>query len=287
MKTTILTIATVAVVAVSAQAQVIYAPTGKAHVFTGAPSYGSGDITYQWYRNGQPIANATDASYTMPGSMAHGERVEIKRGTMSSTCPDEVSYTNSFIMTFCNVVTGAVPNAVCWADNNVNGNRQFASRPDAYTSFFQWNRLTAWAATGSVSGWNSSIDTSSTWQVNPCPVGWRIPTGTEFQALVNLGSTWADENTKGNAVAGRFLGPSYNSCSLLNSPASMEGCIFFPAVGWRSSIGGLGRQGTHAFCWSSTSSSTNIGCNFEANNSSATTYCANGKQAGFSIRCVR
>ena len=285
MKKILLTIATVAVVAVSAWAQITYVQAGKAYVFTGSPSYGT-SISYQWYRNGQPIQGETGASYTLPGSLAHGERVEIKRGTMSAACPDEVNYTNSFTLTFCNVVTGAIPNAVCWADVNVDYYQTFAIRPDMHTRFYQWNRTTAYSVSDPLTpAWNNTVPESETWTVNPCPIGWRLPTLSEMQALNNTGSVWTAANDKGNAVAGRFYGPSYNSCSLLTS---MEGCIFLPASGYRFRVDGtLGNRNTYLYIWTSTQASSTEGYHLNANSGSSNPTLNIGKAYGFPIRCVR
>jgi len=56
---------------------------GKAATIRSAvPAGGTGDITYQWYRNDAPIANATDTGYTVPANEAYGMNVEFKRKAM-------------------------------------------------------------------------------------------------------------------------------------------------------------------------------------------------------------
>jgi uncharacterized protein (TIGR02145 family) len=108
---------------------------------------------------------------------------------------------------------------VTWAATNVDDYQTFASRPDMYTKFYQWNRATAWAVTGSVSEWETTI-TDPAWTVNPCPAGWRLPTQADYQALLDAGSTWANANTRDNAVAGRFYGPTHATCML---PSNITG----------------------------------------------------------------
>jgi len=214
---------------------------------------GGGTITYQWYRNNDPIDGATDAFYNLPPNLAHGTEVEFRRGAVSSTCPYSISYANAFVITFLEPLT--IGN-IRWAQYNVAQPSTFAEQPDMYTEFYQWNRTTAWPATGSVSGWNSTNDQSGTWTNNgqpPCPAGWRLPTQVEFQALHDnstpAGGTWVAANAKGNAVAGRFYGPNSTSCTL---PANMEGCIFLPAVGTRDyRNGSLSSQGSSGIYWSS------------------------------------
>jgi uncharacterized protein (TIGR02145 family) len=166
---------------------------------------------------------------------------------------------------------------ITWAAYNVDDYQTFAERPDMYTKFYQCNKSTAWAATGSVSGWSSSANTSSTWTVNPCPAGWRLPTREEFTALDNAGSTWAAANARGNAVAGYFYGPNHATCGL---PNNMSGCVFLPAVGWRNfSDGTLLNQNTQVRYWASTQNTTTLGQSYPANETN--------KATGLSIRCVQ
>ena len=210
--------------------------------------------------------------------------MEFKRGTTSSTCPGQVTYSNIYYVTFC----GILVSQVCWASENVATNNMFASRPDEYTPFFQWNRTEAWAATGGISGWNSTADNSTTWTVNPCPSGWRLPTQEEFAALKDLGSVWADAGQRNAAVAGRFYGPNSAYCALSNPNST---CIFLPAGGYRNSSGTLSQQGTYGNYWSSTQhpNSTNVGYGLyltATDAQSVATYGLN-KERGYNVRCVR
>ena len=265
----------------SAQAQT-QLQASKPYTFKGTPATtGGGAVTYQWYREGQPIPGATNADYILPDHLGYGTNVMFKRGAVSSTCPGKVTYTNNV-----NVSFGMVVGSVNWASVNVSAYQTFASRPDMYTQFYQWNRTTAWAATGSsVSNWSSATITD-TWTINPCPTGWRLPTNVECTALVNTGSTWAEANTRGNVVAGRFFGVNNASCTL---PNNMYGCLFIPAVGFRDiNSGPLVSQGIDGYYWSSTEYSSNIyGYNLRFNNASAILNNYSRKTNGFSIRCVQ
>ena len=266
----------------SAQAQTQYLSPGKAYTFTGTSASGGGTISYQWYRDGEPIANATDTSYTLPENLAYGKNVEFKRSAVSSVCPYNTSYTDIAVITFCDLLVGAI----CWATTNVAAPNTFAPRPDMYTQFFQWNRLAAWAATGDVSGWNSTANNSETWTVNPCPEGWRLPTRGECTALNNSGNAWvATNSSRGNAVAGRFYGPNSATCML---PNVMTKCIFLPANGYRQYMTSavLGQE-TGGYYWSSTQDSIISGYNMYFYNSSSVTNDNNSKAYGFTIRCVQ
>ena len=287
MKKILLTIATVAVAAVSAQAQVIDVLPGKSLIFTSiATAAGWGDVTYQWYRDGQPIPGATDTVYNLPSTLAYGVSVEFKRGAVSSACPSEIMYSNIFLVTFCAMKVGAL----CWASENVDDFRAFATRPDMYTDFYQWNKPIAYSATDPVTpDWDAAASTSATWIISPCPTGWRLPTQAEFQALSSssspAGGTWAAANARGNLVAGRFYGPNHASCTL---PNSMSGCIFLPVVGRRDySDGTLYLQGSNGYYWSATEYNSTIGYNqyFHSTNN----YPNNGleKAYGMSVRCVQ
>ena len=172
---------------------------------------------------------------------------------------------------------------VTWAAANVDDYQTFAAKPDMYTKFYQWNRSKAWAATGSVSGWNSTADQSATWTANPCPAGWRLPTNAEFAALNNAGSSWAAANAKGNAVAGRFYGGNHATATMSN----LAGCVFLPAVGGRDiSNGALLYQGVSGNYWSSTQYTSTIGYNFTFSNAESMPN-AYYKEAGLPIRCVQ
>ncbi|MDR1225945.1 MAG: fibrobacter succinogenes major paralogous domain-containing protein [Prevotellaceae bacterium] len=181
---------------------------------------------------------------------------------------------------------GTVIDGLEWANTNVAQPGTFAEKPDMYTEFYQWNRLKAWPATGSISGnWNNSPDQSPTWTVNPCPTGWRLPTNDEYMALDGKGSTWVAANAKGNAVAGRFYGKRHANCSL---PNDMTDCVFFPATGYRNITNGeSGYQGAYGDYWSNTQASDLNGYHLFFYNLGSNPATNNSKASGFSIRCVR
>jgi len=274
----------------SAQAQttahVVQAGVPYTFSNTTAASTASGSVTYQWYRNGEPIPGATNPAYTLPALMAYGKNQEFRRGAVSSTCPYDVTYANTFVVTFCD---GVPIGSVCWAKTNVDAYQTFATQPDMYTRFYQWNRATAWPAGGSsVVGWLAA-DQSESWAVNPCPAGWRLPTQAEYQLLHDAGTTWVGASSaRGNAVAGRFYGPNHNNAVLCNLPNNMNGCVFLPAAGYRNnSDGALTNQGTYGSYWSSTQNSATIG--YSLYFLSGASYPANNlsKAYGFSVRCVQ
>ena len=291
MKTIILTAVAAAAIAMSAQAQTQYLTPGMAYTFTGTAASGGGTISYQWYRDGEPIAGAADISYTLPDNLAYGKNVEFKRGAVSSVCPHNTSYTDIAVITFCDLII----DGICWASTNVATVNKFAPRPDMYTQFYQWNRLTAWAATGDISGWDTIPNQSTTWTVNPCPEGWRVPTLEEFTALINSGSTWASiKMGRGNVVSGRFYGPNSDTCS---PPNNMVGCIFLPLLGYRQEEGMLWQTSNsegefgQGHYWSGSqnyhSTGNRLGYSLAFGGSTNNPTATFDKSCGMPIRCVQ
>lgn len=155
--------------------------------------------------------------------------------------------------------TGLVVGGVQWAAANADSNRTFAARPDMYTPHYTFNS-------------------------NPCPAGWRVPTRREFRALNSTGSTWVNANTRGNAVAGRFYGKKHASCTL---PDNMAGCIFLPAAGLHNnSSESSGLHGYLGYYWSSTQYNNTVGYNWYFYTSNSSLGNSN-KANGMSIRCVQ
>jgi len=274
-----------------AQAQVLTVPPGMPYTFSSdTAAVGDGTITYQWFRDRQPIAGATDPDYILPEYLAYGTHVEFRRGAVSSSCPGNISYANAFIITFYGC--GLLLNNVCWASANITQPLTFAAKPDMYTEFYQWDKLTAHSATDPlIPSWNSTASQSTTWTNDPCPAGWRLPTRAEFQALLDsAGSTWVAAYTRGNEVAGRFFGPNHASCKFA-AGGSMDGCVFLPAVGLRlNTDGSLNNQGSNGYYWSSThySGSGNVlSYNFTFSSSSSNSNNYLPKAFGSSVRCVQ
>ena len=282
-KKNLLTVVAVAAIAVSAQAQqVIKLEPGISYTLTSIVDAAGIGVTYQWYRNNGAIAGATSATYTLPASEAHGVNEEFKRGAKSPSCSN-YSYSNAITISFCN--TNLSLGNVCWARTNVDSYQQFASVPDMYTKFYQWNRSTAYSASDPLTpAWNSTANTSSTWTINPCPTGWRIPTTSEYAALNIIGSTWAAPNsTRGNSTPGRFYGPNHNNSANCKLPSPMTNCIFLPTTNYRNTSGTLTvGNGTGAVYW--TTSDTNY---FGFNNTESNTYNGVTKAQGNAIRCVQ
>ena len=180
-----------------------------------------------------------------------------------------------------------VVSGVCWANANVDALQTFAVRADMNTSFYLWNKLTAYSADEPITpAWNNSIDNSNTWTVNPCPMNWRLPTPSEFQQLNNTGTTWVDANVKGNAVAGRFYGYNHATCTL---PGDMDGCVFFPAAGIRNyAAGEIILRSINGFYFSSMQNDVSGDAyHLYFEKAVSAPFATLGKSLAMTIRCVR
>jgi len=176
--------------------------------------------------------------------------------------------------------TGVVINGVMWATRNVDVFGTFAATPESSGMFYQWNRPTAWATTGTVSGWDNTIPTGTTWEAenDPSPNGWRVPTSTEIQSLLNttyVTNVWTTSNgTKGYRFTDNTTGNS----------------IFLPAAGYRYDNNGTGGAGTYGGYWSSTEqTSPDLGVAYYLTFNSGYAFLDGdgNNSTAFPIRCVK
>lgn len=116
---------------------------------------------------------------------------------------------------------------------------------------------------------------------NPCPVGWRVPTGAEFQSLMDAGSTWASGP---NGQQGRWFGG--------NHATDRAGSVFLPASGYRTydsdAVHKTAGRGTDGLYWTSEKNltfTTNASLLYFTN---STIYVGRIEKAvGSSVRCVK
>jgi len=173
------------------------------------------------------------------------------------------------------IVDGVLINGVIWSTRNVDAFGSFAANHTDAGMFYQWNKPKAWPVTGDVSTEWDKNPPEATWNPanDPCPNGWRVPTRTELQSLIDAGSTWT---TIGD-VNGRFFGSGTNT-------------IFLPAVGYRLWHNGvLSDAGVYGYYWSSTEGSTdeNAYCLEFYDYNYSVRMDAQAELAGRCVRCVK
>ena len=167
--------------------------------------------------------------------------------------------------------TGVVINGVRWATRNVGAPGSFAANPESAGMFFQWNRRQGWTAGGNVSGWNSSNPEGTSWTRanDPCPAGWRLPTGAELTALFNARCTFTVRN-------------GVNGCYFGNAPNQ----IFMPAVGARDRTDGALMNTGIGYYWSSTRADNLNALYMNFSRDETNVGGALGRSWGLSVRCV-
>jgi uncharacterized protein (TIGR02145 family) len=108
------------------------------------------------------------------------------------------------------VVTGGVRiNGVIWATRNVDAPGTFAATPESAGKLYQWNRKVGWAATGTVTGWNSTNPTGTEWTAanDPSPAGWSVPTEAQIETLLASRDVWTTQSgVKGFLFTDRTTG---------------------------------------------------------------------------------
>ena len=198
---------------------------------------------------------------------------------------------------------GIMINGVKWATRNVGAHGQFVANPEDFGGYYQWGRkgdgheqpTSSTTTTLSITNnpghsnfiltenepfdwrvpqndvlWNAGSETSPVKAANdPCPTGWRVPTYSELQSLLE---TVTMEWSNLNGVDGYFIGDG-------------EPKLFLPAAGYRSgSDGSLGNVGILGSYWISTPGGTLA---YTLGFFSDNFYMYNGNRAlGFSVRCV-
>ena len=137
--------------------------------------------------------------------------------------------------------------------------------------YYQYTVNNDWCTTSETS-WDSSS------AYNPCPPGWRVPTGDEITALKNSGSTWVNSGSGGiDDLPGRWYGGNHST--------DHSGSVFIHAAGKRLPTGSCNSRNSYGHYWTSSASGTS-GVDFFLNSESSAVD-ASYRAYGFSIRCVK
>jgi len=204
--------------------------------------------------------------FTSCGQAAKSKKVDsnpvVKQVEVDLSCQDD----------------GVVINGVKWATRNVAAPGTFAAKPENVGMFYQWNRKVAWAATGDVTNWNSSLPIGTTWKKSndPSPTGWRVPTFDEIKTLLDIekvSNEWAIVNGVNgrkftDKISGKFL--------------------FLPAAGIRDYDGTSIGAGSGSDYWSSTAlDNSDIYAYYLDFGSESAGYSYTASRIhGFQVRCV-
>ena len=232
-----------------------------------------GDATNKlvsWVSSDMTVATVTSSGEVMAHSIGE-TTIEVTTIEGNYTAKCEVAVIKAWVE-----ISG-----IKWATRNVSTPGTFTAHPYDAGMFYQWNRKVGWNTTDPIhssegdTSWDDSYSDSEIWESanNPCPDGWRIPTKTELQSLVNSGSEWGSLN----GFKGRYFG---------NDSVS----IFLPAVGCRSPYTGEldyggNPYGDYASYWSS-SGRIRWASHMYFYTWTVISGSETFKACGFSVRCV-
>jgi uncharacterized protein (TIGR02145 family) len=131
-----------------------------------------------------------------------------------------------------------VINGVKWATRNVNTSGTFTNSPEEYGMYYQWNSKVAYSATGDFTGWNSdwtggysSPSSSDTWTSanDPSPTGYRVPTFTEINSLLDETNVTKQWTTQNSVYGCKFTDKNNNNSIFLPAAGCITGLVFYDA----------------------------------------------------------
>ncbi|WP_165690239.1 FISUMP domain-containing protein [Elizabethkingia bruuniana] len=189
-----------------------------------------------------------------------------------------------------------------WMRHNLGANTSFS--PDVPVqgiagSYFQWGKNVVAATSSSPSvvfPWNTTIAPNGSWNSgtetnpvknttnDPCPVGWRLPTQTEWNTLIsnttqlsadNIGSNWTQNNS------------NFGNAKVFRSKRDYNVKLTLPAVGNYNNTGALANRAVAGAYWASTDVNNTTSARLIVNvNGASTGSGSNNRIYAANVRCI-
>lgn len=222
------------------------------------------------------VVSSTSITVTAPAGSAGVVDITVTTaaGTSATSSADQFTYIPDYVLI----------NGVKWATHNAAAPGTWTTSPEDAGMFYQWNNNASWAATGTVTGWNSSWNggfatpsSADTWATanDPSPAGYHAPTKDEINTLLDASKVTATGTTR-NGVNGMLFTDKINNNS-----------IFLPASGYRSgSDGALSDTGSGGYYWSRTAGNASSGYYLYFGSGYASLHSDEARACGFSVRPV-
>ncbi|CAA7392196.1 FISUMP domain-containing protein [Chryseobacterium fistulae] len=227
---------------------------------------------------GQQQFSFNGLTFTLPaGALVNGNGNLVYTVTGTATTAGTMSLPISFAGQSCNVSKTISPSGsggsttMCmgngtklWASHNLGADTSLDPNPSVVTqglhgNYYQWGRADvvadAYTPAGNISGWNTTPASNGAWNsgtesvpvktgIDPCPSGFRVPTRTEWTALLNSSTsntigTFSNSPTNFGA-ARQFTCPSNGNKLTLPASGSRVG-----------TTGALSYRGYIGYYWSS------------------------------------
>lgn len=150
-----------------------------------------------------------------------------------------------------------------------------------YGAAAPWGIFQSYDNLGGIVGWSTDFATNDSWsetfktEVDPCPTGFRLPTKSDWDGVVN-----------GSLNTRTYVGSWAASSTNYSSGVKLGTSLFLPSSGFRNANNGiLSSRGEFGYYWSS-SPSTNYNAWVMIFNSSNVYMNNYIRTNGFSVRCV-
>jgi len=170
-------------------------------------------------------------------------------------------------------------------DDDLDANGQVKSSSEAYEKFIKSNG--DWHTTPNDNLWDFSMYPDN----NPCPSGWRVPTATELQSIMN-GNMTRVSSIPTTGTTGLLSGNTwvYNTATtpgwLITPTGSSVPTLFLPTAGCRlNGSSAVTNLGSFGYYWGS-SFQTGLGSYLYFSGSFVTPTNYGSRAFGYSIRCV-